>query len=66
MNAKKGRQAKPVAVSATGLPVGIYGNFLANSPKISNFYLCIKNMNLTKKNAGLYSYKVSKGSNRCH
>jgi len=24
VNAKKGKQAKPVAVSATGLPVGIY------------------------------------------
>jgi len=33
--------------------------------KINNSYLLIRNMNLTKKNAGLYSYMVSKGSTCC-
>jgi hypothetical protein len=33
--------------------------------KINNSYLRIRNMNLTNKNAGLYSYMVSKGSTCC-
>jgi len=32
VNAKKDNQAKPVAVSATGLPVGIYKIYKNNPP----------------------------------